>query len=451
MGEPNPDSKPSDDSKNEVGLSKKSSNEQFAQYELVAFTIIGIGLALPGIGYLLGLFADVWFIWDVVDVNIIQPIIGEGGGDSSYNPVDTAAYSILLVAFIVSLSAWLREWGVSHEDRMLYSLLPWVLWAVLVEVNEDAGLFAPDVDSWFVSPIIHFQTAAWIILSGILAHFIKRTNVGMENKWIIPFIPPGIIVASQLFLFYQYSFVQSIGLSFLIPLLCYFIFESEKITLKEKMKDWDILERCLLYSGISICILVTIGLVQFANTQHDANELTLWPAIVVIFFPILFVLMLHHRGKDAYDSLIDDGYVPGILDEGITLNQWEEFEGEKHEAHEKLVRRAAYSTPIVLLAVYGQLVDGFASWVGVDMFGYSEKHVLSSLVMELAGGTESGAGGGWGFLVVKMLLAFVIVLFFAEWRFERRQCHLRLLVVLGLLVVGLAPGLRDLGRLMLGV
>ncbi|HJL59665.1 MAG TPA: DUF63 family protein, partial [Candidatus Thalassarchaeaceae archaeon] len=127
MGEPDPDSKPSDDSKNEVGLSKKSSNEQFAQYELVAFTIIGIGLALPGIGYLLGLFADVWFIWDVVDVNIIQPIIGEGGGDSSYNPVDTAAYSILLVAFIVSLSAWLREWGVSHEDRMLYSLLPWVL------------------------------------------------------------------------------------------------------------------------------------------------------------------------------------------------------------------------------------------------------------------------------------------------------------------------------------
>jgi hypothetical protein len=237
----------------------------------------------------------------------------------------------------------------------------------------------------------------------------------------------------------------------MIILLCFFIFESEILMLKEKMGDWNLLERSLLYSGMSACILAAIGLLQFAQAQHSVNELTLWPALVVLLLPVLFVLMLHHRGKEAYGVLIEDGYIPGVLDEGTTLNQWENFEGEEHEAHEKLVRRAAFSTPIVLLAVYGQLVDGFASWVGVDIFGYSEKHVLSSLVMQLSGGTESGAGGGWGFLVVKMLLALVIVLFFAEWRFERRQCHLRLLVILGLLTVGLAPGLRDLGRLMLGV
>ena len=103
------------------------------------------------------------------------------------------------------------------------------------------------------------------------------------------------------------------------------------------------------------------------------------------------------------------------------------------------------------MAVYGQLVDGFASWLGVDIFGYSEKHVLSTLVMRLAGGDEGGSGGGWGFFVVKMALALVVIMFFAEWRWEKRQSHLRLLVVLGLLTVGLAPGLRDLGRLMLGV
>ena len=451
MGESKVDSISSQDADIEEPLSKSSSNDQFAQYELVAFTIIGIGLALPGIGYLLGFFADAWLIWDIVDANIIQPIIGEGGGDSSYNPVDTAAYSILLVAFIVSLSAWLREWGVSNEDRMLYSLLPWVLWAVLVEVSEDAGLFAADVDSWFVSPIIHFHTAGWIVLTGILANFMTKTSIGMEKKWLVPFMPLIILVAGQLLLFYEYNSIQSMGLFLMIPLLCFFIFESEKMMLKEKLGDWNLLERSLLYSGFSACILATIGLIQFAQTQYDVDELTLWPALVVLLFPVLFVLMLHHRGKEAYGSLIEDGYIPGVLDEGTTLNQWENFEGEEHEAHEKLVRRAAFSTPIVLLAVYGQLVDGFASWVGVDIFGYSEKHVLSSLVMQLSGGAESGAGGGWGFLVVKMLLALVIVLFFAEWRFERRQCHLRLLVILGLLTVGLAPGLRDLGRLMLGV
>ena len=36
-------------------------------------------------------------------------------------------------------------------------------------------------------------------------------------------------------------------------------------------------------------------------------------------------------------------------------------------------------------------------------------------------------------------------------RVEKRQAHLRMLIVLAVLIVGLAPGLRDIGRLMLGV
>ena len=427
------------------------SNYKFANYELVAFTIIGIGLSLPGIGYLLGLYTDYWFIWEIVDINFVQPIIGEAGGDSSYNPVDTAAYSILLVAFIISLSAWLREWGVSNKERMLFSMLPWVLWAVMVEVNEDAGLFSANIDSWFVSPIIHFQTAGWILLTGILVYFMKNWSIADENELIVPLITLVIVISFQLLLFYEFNLTQIIGLFVMVPLSCHLLFSSKLFTLKQKMIDWEVLERSLLFSGIGACSLVAIELLQFAEIQYGADELILWPAFVVLVFPILFVSMLRHRGKEEYALLIEQGYVPGILDKGVTLEEWEGFEGQDHEAHEKLVRRAAFSTPIVLLAVYGQLVDGFASWVGVDIFGYSEKHVLSGLVMELAGGSESGAGGGWGFLVVKMLLALVIVFFFAEWRFERRQTHLRLLVVLGLLAVGLAPGLRDLGRLMLGV
>lgn len=118
------------DSSPKVSFPRSLPNSEFAKHELVAFTIIGLGMALPGIAYLLGLFADVWTLWDIIDINIVQPIVGEGGGDSSYNPVDTAAYGILLVAFIVSLSALIRKWGISSEDRMLYALLPWVFWAV---------------------------------------------------------------------------------------------------------------------------------------------------------------------------------------------------------------------------------------------------------------------------------------------------------------------------------
>lgn len=434
-----------------VSAGKILSDSEFATYELIALAVIGIGVALPGIGYLLGHFADFWPIWNIIDLNIVQPIVGESSGDSSYNPVDTAAYGILLVASIISLSALLRKWGVPTSDRMLYSLLPWVLWAVLVEVHEDAGLFAANVDSWFVSPIVHFQTAGWILLVGFLTPKSKFDDFGNDGPWLGKISPVLLVVFCQLMLFYDFSIASMVLIMIQLPTLLWFFFETDGVTAARWLHGWKQMEKNLFFAGIAVSVLTLINLIEFAQTASADGELTIWPAFVILIFPLLFISMLHHRGKGAFETLTSQGKIPGVLETGLTVREWEEMEGEEHEAHEAIVRRAAFGSPVVLIAVYGQLVDGFASWLGVDVFGYSEKHVLSTWVMKLAGGDESGSGGGWGFLFVKMILAFVIVMFFAEWRFEQRQKHLRLLIVLGLLTVGLAPGLRDLGRLMLGV
>jgi len=59
--------------------------------------------------------------------------------------------------------------------------------------------------------------------------------------------------------------------------------------------------------------------------------------------------------------------------------------------------------------------------------------------------------GAWFFAVIKACLVAAIAFLFSKMRIERRQAHLRLLIVLAVMIVGLAPGLRDIGRLMLGV
>ncbi len=255
-----------------VSFPRSLPNSEFAKHELVAFTIIGLGMALPGIAYLLGLFADVWTLWDLIDLNIVQPIVGEGDGDSSYNPVDTAAYGILLVAFIVSLSALLRKWGISSEDRMLYSLLPWVCWAVLVEVHEDAALFADNVDSWFVSPIIHFQTAGWILLIGIFVPILKEMESSAEKEKFLTFLPLMVVVISHLILFYDFSVVGNIGLVILIPGFFWFFFEVEEFSWNNWLNDWNQLERSLLYAGVGACILTSVSLMGFAQTQCICNS-----------------------------------------------------------------------------------------------------------------------------------------------------------------------------------
>ena len=102
------------------------------------------------------------------------------------------------------------------------------------------------------------------------------------------------------------------------------------------------------------------------------------------------------------------------------------------------------------------MCDGFATMVGIDLFGYGEKHPVSNAVIQYGGRINDAIGVDWGegawlFALVKAALVGLIVWLFVQMRIEHRQQHFRLLIVLAVLIVGLAPGLRDIGRLMLGV
>ncbi len=117
---------------------------------------------------------------------------------------------------------------------------------------------------------------------------------------------------------------------------------------------------------------------------------------------------------------------------------------------ERLSPRARMSTHWALALAFGQLADGLATWIGIDVFGYCENHPLSDFVIQ-HGAAITGGDGAWLFFCVKALLLALLLWVFSAVRIEYRMKSLRLLIVLALLVVGLAPGLRDLGRLILGV
>ena len=151
------------------------------------------------------------------------------------------------------------------------------------------------------------------------------------------------------------------------------------------------------------------------------------------------------------------GHTAGVLPADVGIKQWEE-ESETWAEHpvEFLSNKALLAHPMVLGMVFGQLCDGFATMVGIDMFGYGEKHPVSDAVIQFGGSINDSIGldwgeGAWLFALVKTLLIGLIVWLFVQMRVEKRQEHFRLLIVLAVLIVGLAPGLRDIGRLMLGV
>ena len=221
--------------------------------------------------------------------------------------------------------------------------------------------------------------------------------------------------------------------------------------------DWDEIPRAMLAFAIG---LITMGLghwAQLASTPwvQDSgllprdNDIT-WPVLVVVVIPFIITWAVWRQGTEDLAQLRLTGNEVGLIPDGMTLDEWESEDRSKHPV-EMLSPKGILATPMVAGMLFGQLCDGLATMVGIDWFGYSEKHPLSDAVIQFGNGFGILGEGAWLFFLVKAALATLIIWMFSQLRIESRQQHLRVLIVLAVMIVGMAPGLRDIGRLILGV
>ena len=424
-------------------------DHQFSLMERGAATLI-----LTAIILLLGAIAgqDIApgnFLSEVYESYFLEPhSVDSTTGDAGYNPVDTVAYSLLLVSFVIVISGWLRKIGVPARDSSILALLPWVIWAALGEVNEDGRLFDTEgLGGLFVSPLVHFHVAAWVILTGWMSHSVYK-KAGSENRTVVTQLAV-ILVFLQIVLFmpqFTRHWEQDI-LSFLVSPLFLAPFAGVLIVilLHPFLECCTAIEQGLLQVGLGGCFVhLSAWLMFYIAPLNDHTPISLIPLALIIIGPLILCALLWFTGQQARSELHHMGLEPGILPEGISLEDWDRQHSSTWERVEALTPRAVLGLPIVLLGMYGQMVDGLATSVGLENYGYGEKHVLSQKVIDIA-------GTAWGFGILKFILAGLIAWLFATARFEYRHRHLRLLVILCLLVVGLAPGLRDVLRMTLDV
>jgi len=101
-------------------------------------------------------------------------------------------------------------------------------------------------------------------------------------------------------------------------------------------------------------------------------------------------------------------------------------------AMKKLLKSGLLENGLNLLVVCGQALDGSATFVATQVFSCGEQHPLSNAIL----GVYPAA-----FVVVKVVLAIVILHYIET---EIKNDNLRGFAKLLLLVLGMAPGLRDL-------
>jgi uncharacterized membrane protein len=107
---------------------------------------------------------------------------------------------------------------------------------------------------------------------------------------------------------------------------------------------------------------------------------------------------------------------------------------------------ALFGSGINLAIVFGQFTDASATFIAIDYYSYWEKHVVPSFLIDVL---DSAAVM---FLLKAVALIFAIYLLDIMLRTELKQ-HKQIipLIKIAVLVLGLAPGTRDVLRLAMGV
>jgi len=441
-------------------VSPPLSDDQLSPLERIAILMLSIVGLLVAAAVLLHDSNPTNPLSQILYQYFLGPVLAESSADAGYNQVNTFTYAVVLILFVIALSAWLRKTGMPASERTFVALLPWVAWAALGEVVEDAGMFGPGYEVWFVSPGIHFHTAAWVIIAAMFGYGASRTNDETENEQGVTTASITLVMLQSILMIGSFETArQGTAIETHLSLLPVALFAGAGLltilAVNPFIEKWSPVERGVFMVGVGSSMVLLGALVSYGimlNTvdegvlraiRHD-GELNLWIIWPILILPMLLAAGLYRWGREARETLVGSGLIAGVLPVGISIDDWEEMRTQAHDMMERLTPRAVLASPVVIIGMMGELVDGLATYFGLDHFGYSEKHVVSGYLIDLFDTALT-------FVAVKIVIALVVWWFFSLARFEHRQRHLRLLIGLAILVVGLAPGLRDLGRMMLGV
>ncbi len=104
-----------------------------------------------------------------------------------------------------------------------------------------------------------------------------------------------------------------------------------------------------------------------------------------------------------------------------------------------------FKDKVYALAIGGQAFDGAATFIAIDVFSnmtgikYFEQHVLSSIIGTL--------GGYWSFYMIKVIIAWLVIKSVIDEKIDQEDKYFIALIVL---IIGLAPGFRDVLRMIMG-
>ncbi|AIJ06194.1 hypothetical protein JH146_1352 [Methanocaldococcus bathoardescens] len=259
----------------------------------------------------------------------------------------------------------------------------------------------------------------------IYKYYIEPAEKGTGYN-LIQEITYGIILALALYLFYKALRKLNINIDekFAIPGIVFTVL----IALMRALVDCGYIERSFLtitpgivflIGGFFIATILITGLI-FKEKYYKASAII--GVIPLLYFLFVFLQHIVHLEAILYVGILVGTfyYLVKFLDKNLKLN--------------------ILQSKIDNYVVIGQLIDASATTIGIGIYGYWEQHPIPRFLMETF--------GVYSFIPFKLLVVLLVLYVLNR---EIEDENIRNIIKLCIMALGLAPGLRNLFRTVMGV
>lgn len=337
--------------------------------------------------------------------------------EEGYTILSELTYGIILVFALYGLYKLLKKLDIRIDWYFCLALLPYILFGPVTRVLEDTNFFSEPYVYWFISPLIYFQTTLYVLIFLILGYSLQKKVLSQKKILSILFL---LFVFTDGFYTLLWFLGVRFGVSDIQPVFFYILSILAFLP--------------LLYPFIKKQI-ITINTIVFSGG-------------LLVVLPCFFLIgrwVIGDQWNGSYGTYINVlllviGLVSFIVS-AVFLIAW------MYRKHDRVV---VYKNPLNLSMLAGHLIDGITSYVSIydplqmGLPSYIEKHPASNSLME-----------AWPplFPIVKFLLIILVIYVFDILYKKELERYSRLvnLLKIGIFILGVSPGLRDLLRVTMGV
>jgi uncharacterized membrane protein len=301
----------------------------------------------------------------------------------------------------------------------MLAMVPWVVLGAVVRSLEDAGLFARGgpLVYLFISPFIYILEGLCVLGLVVAAWAVERRSRARGPKAAMPWaiavlaavnVPPAVVHAvapDQLMTHAPYL---------LLPVIT--AIGAVALWWRSRATGAVGMRAQLLVSGTSLAALAVTYIASWAwVAPWVPSERPTHPSEILV---ILLIALTCATATFALYWALSSRYP----------------------------KAKAFIAPVATVLFLSHYIDGAATYRGLDVYGYGEKHVLPNLLI--------GAAGTAAVMLLLKFLVITAVVYLLDVAYKEdldRSPTLAWLVKVAVLVLGLAPGIRDALRLTMGV